>query len=1080
MKKFGWTLRGALALAALAIASVRVSAQTTTGAIGGRVVAASGQGLGGVQVQVTNGETGRTINGTTHDDGNYVVPGLEVGDRYRVMVRRIGFAPQTNDRVHVTLGQTTPVNFTLAEQATQLSSVTVTAAAQEAIIAPTQRGSQTTITDTLLRKLPTLNRNFTDFVQLTPQVSTSGPGLSGGGVNNRYNNIQIDGATEKDLFGLGSTGQPGGQAGGKSIGIESVKEYQVLLAPYDVRVGNFAGLSVNAVTKSGTNDVNGSFYTYWRDRSMERDQPYLTAFNQTQYGLSVGGPILKDKAFFFINPEWQSQSRPTSGSAITDAGLSSTFTNDVTRFTTALNGVGMNNLGSGERVPVTNPLANLFARFDFNLPWNSTLVLRDNYAHAVQDVFSRGTLNGSSSTAFPLTSWLYQFQSTKNAPVAQLRTNFNNGSYNEAIVGYTRIRDQRATPGTLQPAISVFEPNVANFEAGTENSSQANQLDQDITELTDNYTMPIGGSHRLTIGGQAQWYKVRNLFGQNKVGLWTFGSLDSLAGTSTIPAGSAEKYQISIPVCPDGTIGGAGCDGAVRFRAGQFAGYIQDDWTATPNFSMNIGVRVDDPVFFTKPPTNPTVQTQFGINTADIPSGHLQWSPRVGFNWNATGDSRNQLRGGIGMFQSSPAYVWMSNSFQNSGGVSGFANLNCSKPAFAPAFNAAAVTSPPQACAAGSGITPSTGAEVDYASPNLKFPQNLRGNLAYDRDLGNGYVATVEGLYTKAINSLFYYNLALLDTGINKTSPDGRFLYGTNPGAPALKVAARNTVYDVVNKSQDYSYSFTGQLQKRFTTNLGGSVAYTYTQAYSIQDLTSSTAGSQYRFGRTYSGSQLDTPLAHSAFETPNRIVGDISYTLPTKTSISVIYQGQSGIHFTYVSSNDLNGDNQTLNDPIYIPTGPTDPKGPVFKAATFNGVAYTAAQQSAAFDQFISSTSCLNSQRGQIMSRNSCDTPWTNEFDVSAEQAVTTIRGQNLSLRLDIFNFGNLVNKNWGRQITTGNFSPVTLYNASGMVLPGTTTAATLTNGVPLVTFNPTFNPFTYQNIFSNYSMQLSFRYAF
>jgi hypothetical protein len=1077
MKKFGWTLRSALALAALAIASVRVSAQTTTGSIGGRVVGASGQGLGGVQVTVTNGETGRTINATTHDDGNYVVPGLEVGDRYRVGVRRIGFAPQTNDRVRVTLGQTTPVNFTLSEQATQLSSVTVTAAAQDAIIATTQRGSQTTITDTLLRKLPTLNRNFTDFVQLTPQVSTSGPGLSGAGVNNRYNNIQIDGATEKDLFGLGSTGQPGGQAGGKSIGIESVKEYQVLLAPYDVRVGNFAGLSVNAVTKSGTNDINGSLYTYWRDRAMERDQTYLTAFNQTQYGLSVGGPIVKDKAFFFINPEWQTQARPTSGSALGDPGLSAAtaaaLSAGVTKFTNALNAVGMNNLGTGERVPVKNPLANVFVRFDFNLPWNSTLVLRDNYAHAVQDVFSRGTLTGSSSTAFPLTSWLYQFQSTKNAPVAQLRTNFSNGSYNEAIVGYTRIRDQRATPGTLQPAISVFEPNLANLEAGTENSSQANQLDQDITELTDNYTFPIGGSHRVTVGGQAQWYKVRNLFGQNKVGLWTFGSLDSLA------AGQAEQYRISVPVCPDGTIGGAGCDGAVRFRAGQFAGYIQDDWTATPNFSMNIGVRVDDPVFFTKPPTNSKVQTDFGINTADIPSANLQWSPRVGFNWNVTGDSRNQLRGGIGMFQSSPAYVWMSNSFQNSGGVSGFASLNCGNPAAAPVFNATAVTTPPTACR--TAVTAAAGAEVDYANPNLKFPQNLRGNLAYDRDLGRGYVATFEGLYTKAMNSLFYYNLALLDTGINKTSPDGRFLYGTSPGSPALKVAGRNTVYDVVNKSQDYSYSLTAELQKRFTTNLGGSIAYTFTQAYSIQDLTSSTAGSQYRFGRTYSGTQLETPLAHSAFETPNRIVGDVSYTLPTKTSISVIYQGQSGIHFTYVSSNDLNGDNQTLNDPIYIPTGPSDPKGPVFATtSTFNGISYTPAQQAAAFDSFISSTSCLNSQRGQIMKRNSCDTPWTNEFDVSAEQAVTTIRGQNLSLRLDIFNFGNLVNKNWGRQITTGNFSPVTLYNASGLVLPGTTTTANLTNGVPKVTFNPTFNPFTYNNIFSNYSMQLSFRYSF
>ncbi len=257
-----WTLRSALALAVLTLGSLRLTAQQTTGSIGGRITTANGQGLGDAQIQVTNTETGVNVAGKARADGNYLVPGLEIGERYRVVVRRIGFAPQTVQPVHVTLGQTTPVNVTMSEQAAQLETITVSAAAADAIIAPTQRGTQTTISDTLLRKLPTLNRNFTDFVQLTPQVSTSGPGLSGAGVNNRYNNIQIDGATEKDLFGLGSTGQPGGQAGGKSIGIESVKEYQVLLAPYDVRVGNFTGLSVNAVTKSGTNDFHGSAYVF--------------------------------------------------------------------------------------------------------------------------------------------------------------------------------------------------------------------------------------------------------------------------------------------------------------------------------------------------------------------------------------------------------------------------------------------------------------------------------------------------------------------------------------------------------------------------------------------------------------------------------------------------------------------------------------------------------------------------------------------------------------------------------------------------------------------------------------------------
>ena len=1033
----------------------------TTGAISGTVVNDQNQPVEAAQVQVVNAATGATAGAMTRADGRYFVQGLEVGDRYRVTARRIGFAPRTVEPVRVTLGQTTPVNFTLSTQATTLSAVTVQATAANALISPSQKGSQTTITDTLLRKLPTLSRNFTDFVQLTPQVSTSGPGLSAGGANNRYNNIQIDGATEKDLFGLGSTGQPGGQAGGKSIGLESVKEYQVLLAPYDVRVGNFAGLSVNAVTKSGTNDISGSAYVYGRNQNFVRSQPYLNDFKQYQYGFSVGGPIVHDKAFFFINPEFQSRAVPASGPALGDVNTAVTQ-GLIDQFTTQLAARGMTDLGSGDRVSNQNPLSNLFARLDFSLPWNTTLIIRDNYAHAEQQVFSRGTSGASPS--FPLTSNLYHFTSDKQAPALQLRTNFNNGSYNEAIVALTRIRDKRATPGTLQPQVTAIVNGTATLVAGTEQSSQANQLDQDIVEFTDNYTIPLFSSHRLTIGTQNQWYKVRNLFGQNLVGAWTFGSLDSLT------AGTPRSYLVGVPVTGDG---------AVRFKAGQFAGYVQDDWTATQNVNVSIGVRFDAPVFYDKPPQNDVVLTQFGRNTSDVPSGNLQVSPRFGFNWNVTGDNVNQVRGGIGLFQGSPAYVWLSNSFQNSGGVSGFASLNCNNPTKAPAFTAAAVTQPPTVCR--DGTTASAGSEVDLLRKDLKFPQTLRGNLAYDRDLGNGYVVGVEGLYTKFINTLFYSNIALQDAPIG-TGLDGRSLYGNQPFTPTLKVAGRTAVYDVRNESKDYSWSITPSIQKRFTKNFGGSLAYTYTQAFDVQSLTSSTAGSQYRFGRIYAGSQNDLTLSHSAFETPHRIVGTASYTFPSMTSVSAIYTGQSGLNFAYVSSSDLNGDNQSLNDPVYIPTGPNDPKGPVFQSFTSGGVTYTPAQQAAAFDSFISSRDCLNSQRGTIMRRNSCRTPWTNEFDVSIEQALPTINGQNVSVRLDAINFGNLLNKNWGRQISTGNFNPVTLYTQSGMVLPGTTTTtgANLTNGVPRVTFDPNFNPYNYNNIFSQYALQLSLRYTF
>jgi uncharacterized protein (DUF2141 family) len=369
---------------------------------------------------------------------------------------------------------------------------------------------------------------------------------------------------------------------------------------------------------------------------------------------------------------------------------------------------------------------------------------------------------------------------------------------------------------------------------------------------------------------------------------------------------------------------------------------------------------------------------------------------------------------------------------------------------------------------------------VDLLRKDLKFPQTMRGNLAYDRDLGHGFVLGFEGIYTKFINALFYSNLALPDAPV-ATGVDGRSLYRNVSNTAVLKVPGRTTVLDVKNESKDYNYSFTSQLQKRFTTNFGGSVAYTYSQSYDVQSLTSSTAGSQYRFGRVYSGDQNAIYVDHSAWETPHRIVLNGNYTLPTKTSISAIYFGQSGVNFAYVAQSDLNGDGQTSNDPVYIPSGPTDPNYPVFQQLTTGGNTYSPQQQKDAFESFITSHDCLNSQRGQIMRRTSCSTPWTNEIDVSVEQAVTTLRGQNVSVRLDIFNFGNLVNKNWGRQIASSQFNPVQLLTTNSFVTPGTTTVTTnLANAVPRATFDPNFNPFTYNNVFSNYTMQLSFRYAF
>jgi len=1050
----------------LAIAT-GASAQVTTGAVAGRVTDASGAAVEGAQVQVRYPSTGASRGAVTNADGRYRVPGLEVGAGYVVVVRRIGYAPVTRDNINVSIGQVARVDVQLTQAATQLAAVTVSTEI-DPVIAPSKTGTSTTVSDSALQRLPSLGRNFTDFVALTPQVSNSGPGLSGGGTNNRYNNIQIDGSTESDLFGLGSTGQPGGQARGKSIGLESVKQYQVLLSPFDVRYGNFAGALINAVTKSGTNDWKGSAYYFFRDQQITRSQPYLSDFRQTQTGFSVGGPIAKNRLFFFVNPEFQQQKAPASGPYLGLAGTTNMPTQaDIDRFNTIAQQYGLPTSSGGSRVN-ENPLTNIFVRFDVQkLPFNSSLVLRHNYGKAQDDVFSRSF----TGTTFALLNNAYAFRSDKGATVAQLRSAFSNGWYNEIFAGLTRIRDRRRPEVPGVPQFQARSTTGFDIVAGGERFSHGNELDQDIVELTDNLQIPLG-DHRFTVGATYSTYKVRNLFAQSIYGVWNFNSLDDFA------AGKTNQYIVGVPLP-------AGTDGAVRFSSSLFGVYVQDEWNVTPRLSVMAGVRADMPNFIDKPPTNPTIITQFGRNTADIPSGNVTISPRFGFNWDVTGDQKNQLRGGVGVFAGRPAYVWLSNSFQNSG-LSGVALLTCNTTA-APAITAAGVASPPQACATGTTASLSATAEVDLLNKDLKFPQNLRGNLGYDRQLADGIVATFEAIYTKGINTLFYQNIALgAPLG---TDPHGRMMYGTAPLAPNLKYAGRTTVLDVSNQNKDYSYQLTAGLQRRWRNNWEGSVFYTFSKAQDVQSLSSSTAFSQYRYGNPMGyNPQEKATLGTSLFEQPHRIVANGSYAFPkTGTDLSLIYIGESGQVFYYTyggsSSGDLNGDG-IGNDLIYIPKTVTDSNEIIFVQSGSN----TPAVQAAAFDKFISDNPCLNKQRGSIMKRNSCREPFHHTINFTLRQNLGKLGLSsglhapalaNTTIQLDVFNLANLLSKKWGKYRSASYGGIVGPLNYSTKET-GSMVGATGQAARPKFTWNPTYTMTSDQNISSNYRMQLSVRYAF
>jgi len=1062
----------------------------TTGSISGVVTDESGAPVPSAQVSITNTQTGITVNATARDAGRYSAAGLEVGGPYTVSVRRIGFAPITRTGINVTLSQSTRVDFQLERQAAVLTGVRVVGATGT-VISPTKTGTGTTISGEELRSLPTLSHNFTDFVGIVPQVSNTTGYSSGGGVNIRQNAIQIDGAAAGDLFGLGATGQPGSQANAKSIPLDAVKEYQVLLAPYDVRQGNFGGVLINAVTKSGTNEFHGSVYGYDRSQNMTRQQFYLPDYSEKNYGLALGGPIVRNHAFFYFNSEWRKTSQPATGPYIgsPDAPINQATIDNFNGILS--NTYGFANGGTGAQVTKQNPATNIFGRVDIYLPFETRLVLRHNYAFANNTSFSRGAATSTSPT-FGLTSNSYQFTSKTNSSVAEFLSNFSNGTFNELLLNYTNTSDFRTVPA-LFPQVTVKNVprtdgsnGTVSLVAGTEASSQGNVLKQRTFEVTENLTVPVG-AHHFTIGTKDQFYRPYNLFGQNSRGSWTFNSL------SDFQNGVPSAYAVSAPSPSDPA------DGIATFEANMYAYYLQDVWQTTDNFALTMGVRWDQPKFEETPPSNPNVLANYGRNTASVPSKG-QFSPRVAFNWDVTGNQRNQLRGGIGYFTGPPPYVYLSNAFGNSG-LSGYPSLSCngstsSTTSFLPpAFNSANIASPPTACLPSGtkpGGTLAFGSSINTIDPNFKFPQYQKISAAYDHRFGNGMISTIEGLYTKSIDDAFYTNLALV--GPQGVDSHGRVLYGTPTatGWTPVTFGGRTQVLDLGNSSGNYTYSITGTLQKTFSTSFDGSLSYTYSEARDVASITSSTAGSNYRYARDVSGNLNDFALTRSKNDMPNRVSAIGTYHARTLTDITVVYQGGSGAPYDYVygagagsGSGDLNGDGNSQNDLVYVPKNVRDPNEILFTGYNDSTKANSVAAQQAALDKFINSVPCLRENRGKILSRNTCRNPWVNEVDLSLTQSLQAFHTQNLQLRLDILNFGNLLNPKWGRQFfsdqgaTCGSICSATvLLTQTGNKIGSTVNGVNTTQGV--YTFDSTLRSYSAQNAASNYRMQLSLRYNF
>jgi hypothetical protein len=991
--------------------------------------------------------------------------------------------------------------------------------------------------DTIIRRLPTLQRDFTDLVKLTPQVvpNAAGQGPSAAGAYNRLNNFTVDGANQNDRFNLGSTGGlPGGATGGRIMSQEAVKEFQVLLSPTDVRYGNFAGMTLNAVTKNGTNEFQGGATYTFRTPYMaaDVDQIRSSGFKIRDYGFHVGGPIIRNKLHFFIAPEWQERTDPTSGPIIMAAGgglpervgtsTASIAMDSVNAFINALaNRPGFGSadaVGSPGAFSRGNPIVNLMGRLDWSINDANRVTFRILDNTAEQDELSRNTFSPQSnvlnqSSGIRLTSNRFTREARNRSMAAQLLTNWANGMSNEFLFGYNTIRDVRKVPVNA-PEISLGITPVGGgtaiaITAGTERFSPGNDLKQKILEVSNNFTIPWR-SHTFTVGARYEHTDIYNFFlsGAGN-GAWLFPNLNALTcqapttcvGGAPAPSGYAFSYA-------------NGGDIAAEFKGQQISAYAQDLWNVTPRVAVTFGIRADAPSFLDTPKLNTDLQAKAQaagtvMRTDWKPANQVMWSPRVGVNWDVTGMQTTQVRANAGIYTGNTPYILIGNAYANTG--LGGVTVSCTG-AGVPAFSTD-VSTLPKNCQGQAPPTPGNAGTVgvNLTDPNFKYPQNFTTTLGVDHWLPWQILGTFEALYRKDINALYVRDLNLrgprMVGGSAYRDVNGRILYAdtvsatggiTNTGqkyvlttgvVPTAQTNFNEGAIFLTNAKAGYNYSLTGQAKKRFSRAFEMTTAYTYMQARDVQSLTSDRAISNWRNARQHAGLEFDPNDAQvSTFQRPHRWIAYGTFTLPwrrNQTDISAYVEYMSGMSFGYNTNNDINGDGVNGNDMIYVPRDATDPNEIRIGRGTGASFVLNAAD-AAAFERFISMQPCLNSQRGRIMQRNSCQAPVTKRMDVNVRQTLIDMRGQQVTLQLDVFNFPNLLNRSWGQNafpIISG-FNNQAVLNVAGKQ-PGPLNQSLWNYNVPSGILNGvntnnspwSTNPNTPSN---NYQMQLTVRYGF
>ena len=984
-------------------------AQVTTSSMSGKITDEKDDSpIMGAIVQATHLPSGTKYGAATNASGRYTIQGMRAGGPYKVNVSFIGTKAKEFDIKSLALGETYELSTSLAENTTLLQGVTVSAKRST-------RGESTSFENTEIEMTPTIDRNIYDVIKQSALVSVSKyGGTTINGNNNRYNSFQIDGTVSNDVFGLAGSGTNGGQTGANPISLDAIEQIHISVAPFDVRQGGFTGGAINAVTKSGTNEFHGSAYGYYNNQNfysrynqaLQKTSKMTKQYDET-FGATVGGPIIKDKLFFFASAEYKKNSYPAAfypgvdDATFVSAAVAQQIADQYYNMTGIRESFGAKDIE-------TQSLG-LLGRIDWNINDKHKFTFRYQYNGSSQD-----KANSSATTLYFNNSGYKQTNRTHSF-VAELNSRISETLSNEARASYTRVRDWRDVPyqgptayitnaqvfGQADPSNPSHNyPKSGSINIGTEYSSGINNLDQDNITIEDNLTF-YAGNHTVTLGTHNESYNFYNGYYQYSNGEYYYNGLNDFLNNN------ASRYYYNYS---DYNLTGS-YGWRANVLAAQIGLYAQDKWDISDAFQLTYGIRFDAPFFWNKPTANPTFNastyaTTFGVRVGQVPHFNIMTSPRIGFRWYLDKAKKTTIHGGTGLFTGRVPFVWLSNVYSNTG-------MEMKSTTLYTVANQIDKWQDQQALVQ-SGAS-SAKPTINTVSGKFKYPQTWRSNLAIEHDFGYGWKASVEGFYSKNLHAVYFENLSLQATTqrsyvVPNVEASSVPYYSTDAGA----------YYNIINLrtiDKGYSYQITAKVEKSFNFGLDLSVSYTFGHSKSVNDGLSSVALSNWN---NYASTDVNEPkLSYSMFDIPHQVKARAMYSSrkylngKLNTEVGLTYYGNTGMRYSLTMSEStsgnnrytFNGDGRTGHTLLYIPTD-----------AEIEQMNWKNADDKAKFQKWASTDRYAKEHRGEFAERFGATAPWENHFDLHfAENFYYNKKGGKIQLSLDITNVSNLLNKKWG-----------------------------------------------------------------